>query len=108
MNERRDRAGYQRERETAQMSAARERSAPPLENLLKPGEVAARLGVSRSWLYEAAKAGRMPCVRLGGPEGPLRFIESDLVAWIERARASWQPGDTGRETLRRMGSSTAA
>ncbi len=90
------------------MNAAREPSASPLENLLKPGEVAARLGVSRSWLYEAAKAGRMPCVRLGGPDGPLRFIESDLVEWIELARSSWQPGDTGRETLRRIGTSTAA
>jgi excisionase family DNA binding protein len=34
-------------------------------DLLKPADVARRLGVSRSWLYEAAKHGRVPCVRLG-------------------------------------------
>jgi excisionase family DNA binding protein len=81
---------------------------PPLEALLKPSEVASRLGVSRSWLYEAAKDGRMPCVRLGGPDGPLRFIESELVEWIERGRAAWQPGDTARATLERIDRPSAA
>jgi len=79
----------------------RDSAGPPLETLLKPGAVAFRLGVSRSWLYEAAKDGRMPSIRLGGPHGPLRFVESDLVAWIERARDAWQPGDTARDTLER-------
>lgn len=59
------------------------------------------LGVSRSWLYEAAKDGRVPCVRLGGPDGPVRFIEAELADWLERARAGWLPGDTTAETLRR-------
>lgn len=74
---------------------------PPLETLLKPGEVASRLGVSRSWLYDAAKDGRLPSIRLGGADGPLRFVESDLIAWIGRARAAWQPGDTARDTPQR-------
>lgn len=78
------------------------------QRLLKPGEVAHSLGVSRSWLYDAAKAGRIPSVRLGGPEGPLRFVEADLVAWLERARAAWQPGDSAAETLRRIGEDSAA
>jgi excisionase family DNA binding protein len=43
-------------------------------DLLKPSEVAARLRVSRSWVYEAAKGGRISSVRLGGPDGPLRFL----------------------------------
>jgi excisionase family DNA binding protein len=60
--------------------------------LLKPADVARRLGVSRSWLYDAAKAGRLPHVRLGGPEGPVRFIEADLLAWLAEARAAWRPG----------------
>lgn len=72
-----------------------------LETLLKPADVARRLGVSRSWLYQAAKEGRIPSLRLGGVEGPLRFVEGDLQEWLEYARAAWQPGDTGRETLRR-------
>jgi excisionase family DNA binding protein len=73
----------------------------PLERLLKPSEVARMLGVSRSWLYEAAKRGRVPCVRLGGPDGPVRFVESDLIEWLERARAGWLPGESSAETVRR-------
>ena len=72
-----------------------------LERLLTPAEVARRLGVSRSWLYEAAKDGRVPSLRLGGPGGPLRFVEDDLVAWIDRARRDWQPTDSGAQALRR-------
>ena len=74
---------------------------PALGELLKPSQVARMLGVSRTWLYDAAKDGRVPCVRLGGPLGPVRFVESDLVAWLERARAGWRPGESGAETLRR-------
>ena len=70
--------------------------------LLKPAEVARRLGVSTSWLYDAAKDGRIPSVRLGRPDGPLRFVEADLTAWLERARASWRPGDSAGATLRRV------
>ena len=50
------------------------------------------LGVSRSWLYAAAADGRIPSVRLGGPQGPLRFVAGDIEAWLEQARAGWQPG----------------
>jgi excisionase family DNA binding protein len=64
--------------------------------LLRPADVARRLGVSRSWLYDAAKAGRVPHVRLGGPDGPVRFVEADLLAWIADARAAWRPGMAAR------------
>jgi excisionase family DNA binding protein len=60
--------------------------------LLKPAEVAELLGVSRSWLYEAAKSGRIPCVRLGGPEGPVRFQPLELEAWITQ----WPVKPSGR------------
>jgi excisionase family DNA binding protein len=73
----------------------------PLEKLLKPSEVARMLGVSRTWLYEAAKRGRVPCVRLGGADGPVRFVESDLIEWLERARAGWLPGESSAETVSR-------
>jgi excisionase family DNA binding protein len=56
-------------------------------DLLKPAEVAARLGVSRTWLYEAARTGRIPSIRIGGRDGPLRFIPEDLQRWIDEARA---------------------
>jgi excisionase family DNA binding protein len=74
---------------------------PLLAGLLCPGEVACMLGVSRSWLYDAAKDGRVPSIRLGGPDGPVRFVERDLVEWLERARAGWLPGDSTADTLRR-------
>jgi excisionase family DNA binding protein len=72
--------------------------------LLRPSELMQRLGVSRSWLYQAAKDGRIPSVRLGGPEGPLRFHSADIDAWLERAREGWQPNDTAATTLRRAAS----
>lgn len=56
--------------------------------LLKPAQVAKRLGVSRSWLYDAGKVGMIPSVRLGGPDGPLRFVAEDLDAWLEDARGA--------------------
>ncbi len=75
---------------------------PAASGLLKPTEVARRLGVSRTWLYTAAKDGRIPSVRIGGPDGPLRFVPEDLEAWLDEARAAWRPGDTSAATLRRM------
>lgn len=58
-------------------------------NLLKPNDVAKRLAVSRAWVYEAARTGRIPSVRIGGEDGPLRFIPEDLDEWLAEARASW-------------------
>ena len=73
------------------MSFTNGHHAPGIE-LLKPSEVAARLGVSRSWLYDAARHGRVPCIHIGGPEGPLRFVTEDLQRWIDEARNRWTPG----------------
>jgi excisionase family DNA binding protein len=60
--------------------------------LMKPSELARRLGGSRSWLYDAAKAGRIPSIRIGGEDGPLRFVAEDIDRWIDEARAAWSPG----------------
>jgi excisionase family DNA binding protein len=70
-------------------------------DLLKPTDVARRLGVSRSWVYEAAATGRIPCVRLGGPDGPLRFLPGDVDAWLEHARRSWLPGRSANQASHR-------
>jgi len=74
-----------------------------MQDLLRPAEVARKLGVSRTWLYDAAKAGRIPAVRIGGPSGPLRFVDEDVERWLDDARAAWRPGDTSAATLRRAG-----
>lgn len=78
------------------------------DRLLKPSEVARMLGVSRTWLYQAAKDGRVPALRLGGPDGPLRFAPDALEEWIGRARAAWRVGDSSDDTLRRAGRRRAA
>jgi excisionase family DNA binding protein len=70
------------------------------QSLLKPKEVAERLAVSRSWIYDAAADGRLPSIRLGGPNGPLRFHPKDLAACIEEARARWHPSATSKRVLR--------
>jgi len=77
-------------------------------DLLKPTEVAARLRVSRSWVYEAAKEGRIPSVRLGGPDGPLRFLAHDVDAWLDRARSAWVPGESTPAATRRAARTTSA
>lgn len=63
-----------------------------MDDLLKPSDVVRCLGTSRSWVYEAAKRGDIPSIRLGGRDGPLRFIERDIESWIDEARARWRPG----------------
>jgi excisionase family DNA binding protein len=79
--------------------------------LLRPAEVIDLLGVSRSWLYDAAKSGRIPCVRLGGPDGPVRFRARELEAWIECSRIgppgpwSLMPTEATPERARRQAGS---
>ena len=63
---------------------------PDLALLLRPTEVATQLGVSRTWLYDAAKTGRIPSIRIGGPDGPLRFIQK-TQRWINDARSARPP-----------------
>jgi excisionase family DNA binding protein len=72
-------------------------------SLLKPSDVARQLGVSRAWVYDAAKCGRIPSVRIGGADGPLRFVPDDLELWIEQSRAGWTPtGAIGRRSRARQ------
>jgi excisionase family DNA binding protein len=52
--------------------------------LLDAGEVAAYLGVKKSWVYAEARAGRIPHVRLGRYT---RFQPDSIEAWAaERER----------------------
>ena len=79
-----------------------------MTELLRPTDVARQLGVSRSWLYSAAADGRIPSIRLGGPDGPLRFVAQDLHQWLEDARGGWRSVETAAETLRRRARAEAA
>ena len=49
------------------------------EPLLTPREAAELLSVPASWVYTAARDGRLPCVRLGRH---LRFVREQLEEWV--------------------------
>jgi excisionase family DNA binding protein len=67
-----------------------------LSPLLRPNDVARLLSVSRAWVYEAARTGRIPSFRLGGEDGPLRFVAEDIEQWLAEARGGWLPGRMNR------------
>jgi excisionase family DNA binding protein len=54
------------------------------EPLLTPAPAAALLAVRISWVYEAVRAGKLPCVRIGRH---LRFLRSDLARWVRDQRS---------------------
>lgn len=49
------------------------------EPLLRPAEAARLLSVKASWVYEAVRARRLPCVRLGRH---IRFTQRMLEEWL--------------------------
>ncbi len=58
-------------------------SATLSEPLLTAAAAAALLAVRTSWVYDAARSGELPCVRLGKH---LRFLRSDLERWVAEQR----------------------
>lgn len=67
----------------------RERSVDLSEPLLTAAAAAALLSVRTSWIYEAARNGTLPCVRLGKH---VRFLRADLEGWIAAQRGTWGNG----------------
>jgi excisionase family DNA binding protein len=53
------------------------------EPLLRPEDVASLLGVKRSSVYEYARAGGLPCIKVGRH---LRFLRADIEQWVLRRR----------------------
>jgi excisionase family DNA binding protein len=51
--------------------------------LLKASDVMDVLSISRRLVYQMAQDGRLPCVRVGGPDGPLRFKPDDLERLVD-------------------------
>jgi excisionase family DNA binding protein len=54
------------------------------EPLLTAAAAAGMLAVRTSWIYEAARRGHLPCVRVGKH---VRFLRSDLECWVAEQRA---------------------
>ena len=63
------------------MSTAASGAAPSLAEgpLLRPDEAAHLLSVKTSWIYEAVRSGRVPCLRVGRH---IRFTRTMLEAWL--------------------------
>lgn len=51
----------------------------PVEKLLTAAQVATQLAVPKSWIYTAARTGRIPCVRVGRH---VRFRREDVDEFI--------------------------
>jgi excisionase family DNA binding protein len=53
--------------------------APLSVPLLRPADAAELLSVRPSWIYEAVRANRLPCLRVGRH---IRFTREMLEAWL--------------------------
>lgn len=47
--------------------------------LLRPEQVAELLAVKSSWVYDAVRAGRLPCLRIGRH---IRFTQTMIEDWL--------------------------
>jgi excisionase family DNA binding protein len=47
--------------------------------LLRPEQVAALLSVKTSWVYDAVRTGKLPCIRVGRH---IRFTRGMLEEWL--------------------------
>lgn len=47
--------------------------------LLRPEQAAALLSVKTSWVYDAVRSGRLPCLRIGRH---IRFTRTMLEDWL--------------------------
>jgi excisionase family DNA binding protein len=53
----------------------------PLDGpLLRPEQAAALLSVKTSWVYDAVRTGKLPCIRVGRH---IRFTRGMLEDWLE-------------------------
>jgi excisionase family DNA binding protein len=51
--------------------------------LLRPEEAANLLAVKTSWIYDAVRTGRLPCIRVGRH---IRFTRGILQEWLAEQR----------------------
>jgi excisionase family DNA binding protein len=53
--------------------------------LLRPADAAELLSVRPSWIYEAVRTNRLPCLRIGRH---IRFTREMLEAWLAEQHAA--------------------
>jgi len=52
--------------------------------LLRPDQAAQLLAVRTSWIYDAVRCGRLPCLRVGRH---IRFTQAMLEQWLDGRNA---------------------
>jgi excisionase family DNA binding protein len=80
----------------------------PIDHLLTVEQVAAILGMRKSWVYERTLRGEIPCVKLGAllrfdPEDISRYVEAHKAGQGKRPAPNSDFGDHRAETLVRNG-----
>lgn len=66
--------------------------------MLTVKEVAARLRVSGTCVYQLIEAGKLTCHRIGIGRGAIRVAEGDLAAFVDDCRQ--EPGEGSKATSR--------
>ena len=59
-------------------------------NLLTVKDVAARLNVSSSLVYQIVEGGKLPVHRIGNGRGSIRFRSEDIEAYVDECRVEKQ------------------
>ena len=75
-------------------------SNPP--RMLKPGDVAARLNISRSLVYELIEKRKLSCHRIGFGRGAIRVAEDDVAEFIRSTRTESRKEGDDTPTPRRL------
>jgi excisionase family DNA binding protein len=66
------------------------------ERLLTARELGALLNLSTATVLDWHERGELPSFRLGGKGGPVRFRESEVLAWLEECRYGPAPSQQPR------------
>jgi excisionase family DNA binding protein len=83
------------------MVFARKSMDPPVQDvnrLLTVAEVAEKLNVSPSLVYQMVETGKLPFLRIGNGRGAIRFQGEDIQAYLDSCRVEKTTG--GRPALR--------
>lgn len=67
--------------------------------LLTPKEVASRLKLSRSKVYDLISSGKLAALKIGGA---VRIAEGDLLSFLESCRVCEKPRKASFSSSRRM------
>ena len=74
--------------------------------LLTVKDVASRLNVSQSCIYQLVETGKIPHHRIGVGRGAIRFTEDDIAEYLDRNRSQpasgRQPNSTTRPKLKHI------